>query len=74
MATIDSKEVVDEIIAGDGYYLADLSDDSRVVKIVRYTNAWGGISFGLIWEGQPLDLYRETQFVRNPTTLWEVAK
>lgn len=67
MATIDSKEIVDELIANNGNY----EDDPPVMKIVKYTNAWGGTGYGLIHKGQPLDMYRETAFVRNPETIFE---
>ncbi len=69
MPTINSKKIIDEIIAGDGYYPGD---DVRVVKIVQYRNAFdGGLCYGVIYEGHPLDMYAETEFVRSPETIWE---
>jgi hypothetical protein len=62
MATVD-KNIADQIVAGK--FKSD-----NPVKIVKYTNAWGGESYGLICRGQPLDLYRETEFVRSPSTYW----
>jgi hypothetical protein len=66
MGTI-SRKIADDVIAG-------LYDDDHPVKLVKYTNAWGGESFGLICQGQPLDTYRESQFVINPTVYWTKEK
>lgn len=67
MPTIDDRALVDEIIAGEGYY----KTDPLCKKIVQYTNAWGGTAYGLIYEGMPDDLYAESEYVRNPQTIWE---
>lgn len=78
MATINSRELVEQIIARNGEareesVVADGPDgEPAVVKIVEYTNAWGGQSYGLVFEGENTDRYnRPTEFVRNPVTLWE---
>ena len=39
MATVSHKNIVDEIIAGDGWYPGD---HTRVVRIVEYNNQWNG--------------------------------
>jgi len=69
MATINSKEIVDELIKNNGHY----SDDPPVIKIVEYTSGYPGNPpcYGLIYEGDGLDRYRESQFVRNPKTIFE---
>jgi hypothetical protein len=68
MPTVDSKELVDEIIAGDGYF----EDDPRCVKIVQYTNSYGPRpSYGLIYDGDDLFKYCASYYVRNPITIWE---
>jgi hypothetical protein len=67
MATVDSKHIVDEIIAGDGYYL----DDPRVVKIVQYTTKWGGTAYGLIYKGIRLNYYDASEFIINPVVIFE---
>lgn len=66
MATI-SKEIADRVIAGE------FDDDpcGLCVKIVKFTNAWGGESYGAIFQHQRLDTYKETEYVRNPVTYWE---
>lgn len=70
MATINSKEIVDEIIAGNGYY----EDDPRVVKIVKYTNNFGGkLCYGLIYQSEDLDRYHASEYILSPETLWEAS-
>ena len=63
MSTV-SKEIADDIIAGKYEY-------DHPVKIVKYTNAWNGESYGVIFAGMRLDTYRATEYVRNPVTYWE---
>lgn len=69
MPTI-GKEIAEIIIKNDGYYY----DDPRVMKVVEYTNNWGGQSFGVVYSHQDPDTYRASAYVRNPKTLWEVPK
>jgi hypothetical protein len=72
MATINDRETVDKIIAGNGWYGGE---DPRVVKIVEYKNAFGEKTcYGLIYRGEALDRYAETYFVRRPKTIWEVEQ
>jgi len=68
MPTI-SKKIADELIAGKGMYPGDLT---RVVKIVKYQNAFDGTdAYGAIYDGRDLDTYTETDFIRNPVVYWE---
>lgn len=67
MATIDSRTIVDQIIAGNGRYF----DDPRVVKIVEYVNKWGGISYGVIYQGEDLFRYKESPWVLNPQVIFQ---
>lgn len=66
MGTI-SKKIADDVIAGK-------YEDDRPVKIVKYEDAWGGEAYGLICQGQNLNRYAPSEFVRNPTVYWEIAK
>jgi hypothetical protein len=67
MATV-SKNLADEIIAGNGLYPGD---HIRVVKIVKYQNVFDGRdAYGIIYEGHNLNAYAKSDFVRNPTTYW----
>ena len=68
MATIDSKEIIDVIIKNNGYY----EDDVRVHSIVRYTNAYGNITYGVTWvnEMNKTRYLIETEYVRCPEVIW----
>ena len=67
MATIDSKEIIDDIIAGK-------YPEDEWVKIVKYTNAWGGQCYGCISKGMDLESYAPSEYVINPVTYWEAGK
>ena len=68
MATINSKTIIDEIIANNGHYY----DDPLVVKIVQYNNQFdGGIAYGVIYAGEPLDKYHIAPACHNPITIFE---
>jgi hypothetical protein len=70
MATVNSRAIVDEIIEGNGYYE---DDELQVVKIVQYNNIFdGGITYGLIWEGEDPWRYHKGEACLNPRTIWEV--
>lgn len=49
MATLTSREIVNEIINGDGWYPGDTT---RVVKIVEYTDQAGETAWGIIYDGE----------------------
>jgi len=58
--------MIDRIVASNGYYM----DDPRVVRIVEYTNAWGGLAYGIEY-GHQLGKYAESEYVRNPKVYWK---
>lgn len=70
MATIDSKHVIDEIIANNGHY----EGDPQVHRIVEYRNAFGNTTWGVTWSNEhphARDRYLiETEYVRNPKSIW----
>lgn len=68
MATISDFAIIQKMIDDNGYS----EDDPRVYKIVKYTNSWGGVSYGVTWEGhEDLDRYEEeTEYVINPEVIW----
>ena len=68
MATV-SKNIADNIKAGDGHY----DDDPRVMRIVEYTDMAGQQAFGLEYEGQ-VGKYAESVYVRNPKVYFEVKE
>lgn len=65
MATV-SKELVDKIVANDGYYV----DDDRVVRIVEYTNAWGKLAYGIEYPSS-VGRYAPSEYVNDPKVYWE---
>ena len=67
MATVN-KTLADKLKANNGYY----SDDTRVIRVVEYDNAWGGVAYGLEYEGQ-LGRYAASEYVRNPRVYFEVT-
>ena len=71
MATVNSREVVDQIIKGDGYYPGNRT---RVIKIVQYNNQYnGGLAYGLIYQGEDPTRYDNAPACHNPQTLWQVS-
>lgn len=67
MATIDNEDIIKEIIANNGHYY----DDPIVIKIVQYTNRWGGRTHGVVYERDDPNRYRESEFVINPKVIFE---
>lgn len=67
MATIDSREIVADIIAGK---YAD--DDPR--RIVEYTNAFGKTTWGVTFGREDHNKYlRPSEYVQNPRVIWDAA-
>jgi hypothetical protein len=48
MATIDSQDIIDILLANGGIYPGD--EDMPVVRIVRYINGWGARTHGVVYE------------------------
>lgn len=77
MATIDSKPFIDNIIQHNGYYNGDdnneMGDNPRCIKIVEYTNAWGNLAWGTIFEGErnPNRYDVASEYIQSPKTIWE---
>jgi hypothetical protein len=67
MATV-SKGLADELKNADGYY----ADDPRVLRIVEYDNAFGGVGYGIEYNGQ-VGKYSPSEFVRNPRVYWQAS-
>jgi len=68
MATIDSKEIIDRIIAHNG---SEYPGEPAVVKIVQYENGWGNKTFGVVFDGEDLWRYNiESEYIQNPITYW----
>lgn len=65
MATV-GKDIADKIIVGNGYY----ADDTRVERIVEYTNMDGKQAYGVEYPHQ-LGKYEASAYIRNPRVYWE---
>jgi hypothetical protein len=62
MGTV-SKEIADAVIAGE-------YPDDEWVRIIKYENAWGGISYGLEC-ALTIGKYSPSEYVKNPQIYWE---
>ena len=64
MATV-SKEIADKIVSG-------AYPEDNATRIVKYTNAWGGESYGVTFRSEPKEKYlEETGIVINPSVYWD---
>jgi hypothetical protein len=73
MATINNKDFIDKIIAGNGRIdPEDAPDNPWVVKIVEYTNQWVGLTWAVVFENERYqDRYdKETEYISNPKVIW----
>jgi hypothetical protein len=75
MSTVD-KAFADNIAHHGGYFNGDadngMGDNPRCVEIIEYDNAWGGVGYGLVFEGQR-NRYIESEFVRAPRIYWRFS-
>lgn len=66
MATVD-KEFADRVVAANGVLYPDDPFELPITRIVEYKNAWGGIGYGMVFEGQDQDKYmRPSEFIGSP--------
>ena len=63
MTTVD-KHIADAVIAGK-------YPEDRWVRIIKYTNAWGGESFGLE-DYHTVGKYHPSPYVINPEIYWSL--
>lgn len=74
MSTVD-KPFADNIIKHGGWYNGDsdnsFGDNPRCVEITEYDSIYGGVGYGMTFEGQR-NCYVESEFVRNPRCYWSV--
>jgi hypothetical protein len=66
MSTVD-KKLADLIVKGNGYY----EDDPRVVRIYKYTSAWGTERYKLFYQMQTLF---PSEYVINPELYWTALR
>ena len=70
MSTINGKEIIDKIIAGNGYYPGD-EGSPPVVRIIRYTNKWGAVAYGTETPKEA-GRYKASEYVNDPELIWEM--
>jgi hypothetical protein len=77
MATIDRRDFIEQLIAGNGRMPDDQEptpDNPRAVRIVESVNFEGRTCWGVVFENERVsswDRYeRPTEYVRNPRVLW----
>jgi hypothetical protein len=73
MATIDSQEIIDALLAGDGIYPGD---EAIVVRIVAFTNGSGDRTHGIVYASEAAQglLYRyeeENRYVHDPVVIFQ---
>lgn len=74
--TIDYPEMIEAIIAGNGVYPGDEHlAAGPVVRIVQYTNAWGGRTHGVVYEAEAraggLHRYEQvSESITDPVVIW----
>lgn len=75
MASVD-KPFAENIKSNNGYFNGDeeneLGDNPRCTEITRYDNAFGGVGYGLTFEGQA-NVYVASEFVINPSCFWKYS-
>lgn len=69
MATFNSRQMILDLIAKNGKMY---EDEPGATKIVEYTNAWGGLCWGVVFENErQQDKYDyPTAYIRNPRIMW----
>lgn len=70
MSTIDNKDLIDKLIASDGYF----ENDPRVYLIVEYENFYGNTTWGVTWSDEMfssrLRYLNETDYIKHPKVIW----
>lgn len=74
--TVDSQDVIDAMIAGNGVYPGDENlPVGPVVRIVQYTNEWGARTHGVVYEAEAragrLHRYEQvSKAISDPVVVW----
>jgi len=71
LTTVNSRKVVDDLIAANGVDEPGNPHSQICVKIVRYNNQFNGnIAYGLVWQSMDLMSYENSPHCHNVTTIW----
>lgn len=66
MATIDSKEIVNDVARGK-------YADDQPETITQYKNAWGKVTWGVTFRGEPRNKYQQpSDYVQGPLSIWQI--
>lgn len=71
MSTINDKNLIDKLIANDGYF----EDDPRAAQIVEFINAWNDVTWGVTWVNESKERQRRyeiaSEYIHNPKVIWK---
>lgn len=66
MATIDSKEIIADLLRANGHY----DDDPQALRIYQYENTRGVETYSLCYTSDCITSIMSSPFVKNPVPLW----
>lgn len=66
MPSVNSKKLIDELIAKNGFY----SDDPQALQISSYQNAWGDITYHIAYTPEELHSLITSPFCTDIKVLW----
>ncbi len=73
MSTVN-KEFAENIKRHSGFYNGDddqsMGDNPRCIEITEYDNKFGGVGYGLTFEGRT-NAYQPSDFISNPRQFWK---
>jgi hypothetical protein len=70
MATVDSKKIIDEMLASDGVY----PGDPQAFAIYEYTNDWGKVAWSVCYNKAAAYSFETSPHVHNVRLLWSKAR
>lgn len=81
MATIESQDIIREVIDHRGFYPGDEDNpNGPVVRVTEYVNGWGTVAWGIVYRSEAerfgmLGKYQhETEYVNTPRVIWELPR
>jgi hypothetical protein len=67
MASIDSREIIDEMIANDGTY----PGDPQATQLSQYINDWGGITYHIAMTPRDVQNLYDSPHCHDVKVLWK---
>jgi hypothetical protein len=68
MSTMDSKKIVDQMIANHGHY----EDDPQAIEIASFHNDWGKLSYHVSYSVRELEAFHSSPCVHDIVVLWSL--